>query len=215
MKDIGIGFLLIFSIYSSVRIFNDYHNYKNTVYPEIFSGFFEFEIRKGSNKGLKKSYWLNEQFGENRIVYFDKINKVQITYMLVIISSGLYLFNVKNFEGKLTKNKKGSYKYKTSFINKKNGNISYESVDVSNPIYELNNFRLNEEIRKKYVVVLDKCTLNNIDTSTFIYASNIVKTIKEDYEISKDSFSCEEIKEIYNNIIKEGVKIDNCRTLVG
>lgn len=196
-------------------MFNDYHNYKNTIYPDIFSGFFEFEVRKTKSKGLKKSYWLEKNFGENRIIYFDKMNKIQITYMLVIISSGLYLFNVKNFDGELTKSKKDSYKYKTSFINKKNGNISYESVVVSNPIYELNNFKISEKIRKEYVVVLDECTLNNVDTSIFIYASNIVKIIQEDYKINKDSFTSEEIEEMYNKIIKEGVKIDNCKTLVG
>lgn len=55
MDELYIGLAVVVLGVFTIRTMNTYHNYKNTIYPQIYSGFFEFLYRKASAKRLSTS----------------------------------------------------------------------------------------------------------------------------------------------------------------
>lgn len=143
MDEIYIGFIIVVIVILTIKTINIYHNYKNTIYPQIYSGFIEFLYRKASIKRLSTSSWIEQNFGFHRIIYYtDKTNKkrFQKFFIILIMSSGVYVINSKNLRGKVYLDKGKKYKFITSFINKETKEYGNKTIDLPDPLKEIENF---------------------------------------------------------------------------
>lgn len=130
---VGGMIILLNSIYS-------WYLYHNSIQKVIYSNFGEYFLRKRSIKGLSESYYFKSRFGEHRIYYQlakdNRQNKPQ-AFLMIILSSGLYLINVKTQGGHIIAKLTGDYKSEVTEINKKTKSSSIRIVPFKNPKEEL------------------------------------------------------------------------------
>ena len=91
----------------------DWRRFRRSIQTELYSGYLEYSVRKRKIRSLSKSYYLNSEFGKHRIVYqlaHNKREKIPQAYVLLLLTSGLYILNVKNQSGKILAKKKGDFK---------------------------------------------------------------------------------------------------------
>lgn len=213
MDELYMGLAMVVVVVFTIKIINTYHNYKNTIYPQIYSGFFEFLYRKASANRLSTSSWLENNFGKHRIIYYvDQKHKHKVTklFVILIMSSGIIIINSKNLKGKLSLGKHQKYKYTTSFVNKETKEYGNMAVTITNPILEIEHF--TERIEKitnintisKIVQFLND-TIFDLDKTSipFICSNDFFTTIQEIHTKKGSQLSEPEMESIYTLLVKK------------
>ncbi len=208
------GFIAIFVSVGAVRLYRARKLFKASFYTEIYSGFFEYNLRRKSLKRLATSNWLHSQFGEHRIFFQmaqSKKGDSPQAYLLIVLQSGVYTILCKNYVGKfIEKNKK--FEVKSQTIDKKTKVVNKSIRKVSDPIVEIEEF--NQRWKKfsntnynehNIVVFSDECeiVLEEEKKYPFINRNKLFDTIKKMHEQSKEVMSDDEIVALYNVFMKK------------
>lgn len=208
LMSVFAGFVCIFIIVSLVRTVRSYYVFKASFYPEIYSGFFEFLIRKKNLKRMSQSYWLENQLGFHRIMY--QVTKTQDEslqpYILILLSTGLYVIQIYNESAHyICKNQK----FKKITENENNQKI------VHNLPYPLNEFH---RFQTHFQKLIDNQSLPTIfitaftDTSVLdislqdtlsVYKKDLISTIIEYHQHHTQVFDVDDIDNIYQVFIKK------------
>lgn len=208
MDEIYFGVVAIVTVVVIIRTINAYHNYKNTIYPEIYSGFFEFMIKKGSVKRLSESNWYTQNFGKHKLFYYvcDEKKKIPQLFVIIILQSGIYLVHAKNFDGQIfDKNKK--LQYKTTFVHKKTKIVSHQVVDLPNLFLQTQDMQkrieqlLNQKIKQSYITFLNSCEIKiSHQDIPCLYQKELFSYLDQN---KKDSVYTEsQILQIYQLLVK-------------
>lgn len=213
MDELYIGLVVVVLGVFTIKTINTYHNYKNTIYPQIYSGFFEFLYRKAATKRLSTSSWLESKFGKHRIVYYvDQKHQHKTTKMFVILimSSGITIINSKNLKGKVSLDKHQKFKYTTSFVNKETKEYGNKAVTITNPILEIDQFAkkiekiTNKNNISKIIQFLDDSTFDIGKTTVpFICSKDFFSTIQDIHTKNGSQLSEPEIESIYSLLVKK------------
>lgn len=212
MDELYMGLVVVILVVFTIKTMNTYHNYKQTIYPQIYSGFFEFLYRKASVKRLSTSSWLESNFGKHRVLYYvDQNNKRKTTklFVILIMSSGITIINSKNLKGQLILDKNKKYKYTTSFINKETKEYGNRAITIADPIVEIKNFtekieKLTDQKNISQIIQFLNDTTFNVDKTTipFICSKDFFTTIQEIHTKNGSPLSEPEIERIYSLLIK-------------
>lgn len=213
MDEIYIGLAVVVVVVLTIKTMNTYHNYKNTIYPQVYSGFIEFLYRKASEKRLSSSSWLESKFGFHRILYYvDESNhkRFKKLFVIIILSSGIYVINSKNLKGRIYLDKGKKYKYVTSFVNKETKEYGNKAVDLPNPVLEVDNFadkvsqitRVNQV--HKIIQFLDDTTIEiNNPKIPMICSHDFFVTIESLHTQNENQFTDLEIEQLYTKLHKK------------
>ena len=104
-----------------VRYVYMWNIYRRSIQKEIYSNFIEYQLRRRNLTRLSESYYLRSRFGEHRIVYQmaqAKNESIPQAYVIIILTSGLYILAVKNQNGRVIAKRRGDFK---QFFMDKNG----------------------------------------------------------------------------------------------
>ena len=102
MNEFYVGLILCFIIFLGYRFIGQYIQFTRSIYREVYSNIFEYRMRCKSIDKMSESYWYKQQFGAHKISYmvFENNKKKSIqAYLFLILSSGLYIINVRNSIG--------------------------------------------------------------------------------------------------------------------
>lgn len=213
MDEIYIGLAIVVIVVLTIKTINTYHNYKITLYPEIYSGFIEFLYRKASEKRLSTSSWLEQNFGAHRLIYYaDKTSqkRFQKFFIILIMTSGIYVINSKNLKGKVYLDKNKKYKFITSFVNKETKEYGNKAIDLPDPFKEIEDFvdgisrATQVHDIYKLILFLDGTKID-IDKSkiSMICSKDFFTTIESIHKQSQIELSKVEIEKIYSQINKK------------
>lgn len=208
-----VGFIVVFLTVWIIQNYRARKLFKASFYTEIYSGFFEYNLKRKSLAKLSVSNWLNSQFKEHRIFFQmakSKDNQPQ-AYILIILSSGVYVILCKNYIGKFIE-KDNKYEVKTQVVDKKTKVVHKNVRKVSNPINEVMEFnqRLKKHIGVDYkehniVAFMDVCELK-LDSDKeipFIHRKELFNTIKKIHESSDIVMQDDEIVSLYNVFVRK------------
>lgn len=199
-----LGFLVIFATVTIMKTIRSYYVFKASFYTEIYSGFFEFLVRKGNLKRMSKSYWLENELGDHRIMFqvtTTKQKDIFQPYLLILLTTGLYIIQIHN---------------KTShYIYDKN---KFKSVDekqnvhyLPNPISEITEFQKHflERIEKTsfpiypFIALTNESQLeNNEKKIIFVHKNHLFETLKQEHTSHQEILTKHEIDMIYQEFIQ-------------
>lgn len=209
LLSIFIGFLCIFVVITIIKKIRNYYVFKASFYPEIYSGFFEYQFRGKSLKRMSQSYWLENELGYHRIMF--QITKTSYKdnvqpYILILLSTGLYVIQIYNESGSYTcKNQK----MKKVIENEKNERVVY---NLPYPLNEFENFKshfqsliADESFPMKYIAAFtDKSELNiSLDNVFVVKKKNLIEIIKKEHLNSEIVLEERNIDKIYNTFINK------------
>lgn len=85
------GFWLVKTVYCWIR-------FRKSIQMEVYSNYLEYSIRRKKITRLSESWYFKSEFGKHRIFYQlaqTKKEKVPQAYVLIMLTSGLYILNYK------------------------------------------------------------------------------------------------------------------------
>lgn len=112
-SDVIIGIAVVAGSILLVRNAYMWNIYRRSIQTEIYSNYLEYQMRRKSLLKLSESYYFKSRFGKHRIVYQmaqGKNDQVPQAYVILILTSGLYIINVKNQSGRVIAKKRGDFK---------------------------------------------------------------------------------------------------------
>lgn len=112
--DLLPGLLLAAGIILFIKGVSGWYMFSRSIYKEIYSNYLEYVMRKKSLSKLSESYFLDSRLGKHRIYYqlaAAKGEKTPQAYVVLILSSGLYLMDIKKQTGEIGASAKGGFKY--------------------------------------------------------------------------------------------------------
>lgn len=112
-SDVLIGIAVVGGSILFVKNVYMWNIYRRSIQTEIYSNFLEYQMRRKSLKRLSESYYLRSRFGKHRIVYQmarGKNDQTPQAYVILILTSGLYILGVKNQSGRVIAKKRGDFK---------------------------------------------------------------------------------------------------------
>ena len=139
-SDVIAGFALIAGTYWLIKTVRSWRRFRRSVQKEIYSGYFEYAFRSKNLMRLSESFYFKNTFGKHRIFYQlaqAENQKAPQAYVLILLTSGLYILNIKNQGGKITAGKTGDFKQHYA---EKNGNKKSQAEHLyllENPIEDL------------------------------------------------------------------------------
>lgn len=208
LLSVFIGFLCVFIIVSLVKTIRSYYVFKASFYPEIYSGFFEFLIRKKNLKRMSQSYWLENQLGYHRIMF--QVTKTQDgflqPYILILLSTGLYVIQIYNESAHyICKNKK----FKKIKEDERKQKIVYNLPYPLNEFYQFQSHFLklinSQSLPMIFITAFtDTSELEiSLQDTLNVYKKDLINTIVQLHHHQKQRFDDDEIDNIYKIFMKK------------
>lgn len=212
------GLLLVVGIVTAVRGGSGWMIYRRSIYKELYSNYFEYAMRKKSISRLSKSYYLESRFGAHRIYYQLAAvkGKQPQAYVVILLSSGMYILNIKNQTGDIEAALKGDFRYESVKKGKKGERLHIEEKKMKNPLEETAYFqaRLADKLKGEkiaacpIVVFPDASTLKwknkkEPDQYTVIHRRDVYKSLKALHEGRKQTLSETDMDRIYLSLAGE------------
>lgn len=204
-----IGFLCIFLIGLIIKTIRQYYIFKASFYTEIYSGFFEYMVKHGNMRRMAKSYWLENELGEHRLMF--QITKSQTDdiiqpYILILLSSGLYVIQIYN--------ESAQYVCKKQKMKKITENENHEKIvqNLPFPISQFENFQSHFQmlfhdtvIPMKYIALFTNSSQLDISLKDVyvIKKKELIETLKKVHLQSQEIYSKEDIQRIYSQFEKK------------
>ncbi len=220
-NDVLIGIAAVAGSVLFVRYVYMWNIYRRSIQKEIYSNFIEYQLRRRNLTRLSESYYLRSRFGEHRIVYQmaqAKNESIPQAYVIIILTSGLYILAVKNQSGRVIAKRRGDFK---QFFMDKNGRKREEKQFLfKNPLDEIRYFekRLNERFfNKEYpvtdiVVFPDHCEISwdgdEDETISVIKRKQVFGVLKEDFEKHKNTLTEEKVNSIFHALADEAIGLE-------
>ncbi|WP_050637937.1 hypothetical protein [Candidatus Stoquefichus sp. SB1] len=199
-----IGFLCIFLIGFMIKTIRQYYIFKASFYTEIYSGFFEYMVKHGNLRRMSKSYWLENELGEHRLMF--QITKSQTDdiiqpYILILLSSGLYVIQ--------TYNESAHYVCNKQKMKKITENENHEKIvqNLPFPISQFESFQNHfqdligeKDIPMKYMMLFTDLSQLDLSSQTipFVQKHQFISTLKLQHTTSKCIFEQGDIERIYH-----------------
>lgn len=221
MEDIIIGLSLTAITILLYKWIYGWYIYKRSVYKVIYSSYLEFYFKKSKIKKLSESSVFADDFGKHRILFqlfSTKAQKMPQPYIIIILSSGMYLLKVSNAQGEVYGEKTGPWINVVS-LDKKHQDKRVNQK-LTNPNFELQQFnqKVQEKISKintqvyKIVVFPDQSTLKlkseKIGEITAIYRSKLCKTLMDIHKSKDKELDEWEIDALWQMVAKDSLMLD-------
>lgn len=211
--EVLLGITLVAGTMWLTKTIYDWRRFRKSIQTELYSGFLEYGVRKRKIQSLSKSYYLNSEFGKHRIIYQlakSKHEKTPQAYVLLILTSGFYILNVKNQNGKILAKKNGDFRQ------------SHDGQEYlfQNPIKESRYFekQLREKIANmdlpiRLLVVFPECCEivweGEADREVLVlHRKQLIQWIKKDYEANRGILSEGQIDPLFEIIAKESLEAE-------
>ncbi|GKH30761.1 NERD domain-containing protein [Muricomes sp. OA1] len=207
------GLLLAVGIIAVFKGGSGWYLFRRSIYKEIYSNYLEYAMRKKSLTKLSESYYLDSRFGRHRIFYqlaAAKGEKTPQAYVIILLTSGMYVLDIKNQTGDIEASVRGDFKYQAVEKAKKGEKAKVEIKMMRNPMDEIQYFqsqivrKLNKEELTIHPIVVfpDASTLTWKDRKmpgsvAVIHRKQVYQTIKEIHEKRADVFCESEIERMY------------------
>ncbi len=222
-SDVIAGFALIAGTYWLIKTVRSWRRFRRSVQKEIYSGYFEYAFRSKNLMRLSESFYFKNTFGKHRIFYQlaqAENQKAPQAYVLILLTSGLYILNIKNQGGKITAGKTGDFKQHYA---EKNGNKKSQAEHLyllENPIEESRFFE--ERIRKRLknfripyrsiVVFPDRCELSWDKEAEkeipVIRRGQLLGLLEADFTKALDRLTENQIDEIFHILADESIALE-------
>ena len=100
-SEVLYGYIVVFLGVLLLKKMWDYQYYKKSIYPYIYSSYFEYMIRSLSVTLMSKSSWIESRFGHHRIIYLLKKdnNEYLFSYIVIFLKSGITIFQINKNKG--------------------------------------------------------------------------------------------------------------------
>lgn len=221
-NEVLTGIVLVAGGYWIIKMGYQYNQFRRSVYKEIYSGYFEYAFRKKNLIRLSESYYLNNELGKHRIFYQiaqPKNEKIPQAYVLIILSTGIYILNIKNQSDKIILKQHGDMKQIYMEKDKKSNEKMHEYI-FKNPMDESRFFakrmaqRIGDaSVRLKSMVVFPEkaeLVLDGIKNQEIQIAkrNEVIELIKKDMEVCPKIFSNQRIDELYHQIADESIEME-------
>ncbi len=205
------GLLLVVGVILIYKGGSGWYIFRRSIYKEIYSNYVEYAMRKRSMARLSESYFLESRLGKHKIYYqlaSARGEKVPQAYVVLILSSGIYLLDIKRQIGDIEANVRGDFKYETVIPGNKKEKPRIEIKMMKNPMDEVRYFQKKifqklhgEEVKAFPIVVFpDSSTLSWKEEQKeipVIHRKEVYSTVKMLHENNPQVLSEEEIDRIY------------------
>lgn len=211
--EVVLGITFVAGTMWLIKTVYGWRRFRKSIQAELYSGFLEYCVRKRKIRSLSESYYLNSEFGKHRIIYQltqSKHEKTPQSYVLIILTSGLYILNVRNQSGKILARKNGDFKQ----------NYDGHEYLFKNPVKESRYFekRLREKMAKMdfpvrlLVVFPESCELQcegeEIREVPVIHRKQLIQWMKKDYEDNHGILQEEQIDRLFETIAEESIEAE-------
>lgn len=167
-----------------------------SIYVEMYSSYVEYAFRKKNLVRLSESFFLKNEFGKHRIFYQiakEKNEKTPQAYILIILSTGIYILNIKN-------------QYQQSALKK----TILESGVFESRIRQ--RIAVKDIPMKSIVVFPQSCNLSwsgsNKQNIIVVKRKDVISVIKKNVETSINILSDQQIDQIYHQLADEFIEME-------
>lgn len=210
--DLLPGLLLVVGTIMIFKGGSGWYIFRRSIYKEIYSNYLEYVMRKKSLAKLSESYYFDSRFGKHRIFYqlaAAKGEKETQAYVIILLTSGMYILDIKKQTGDIEAVVQGDFKYQVIGKAKKGEKPKAQVKILRNPISEIKYFqkqilrKLDKDVEVHPVVVFpDASTLIWKDGESpvsvdVIHRKQVYQKMKEIHEKNTDVLSESEIEGIY------------------
>lgn len=222
-SEVIIGIALVAGTYWIIKTAYQWNRFRRSVYIELYSGYFEYAFRKKNIVRLSESFYLKNEFGKHRIFYQiaqAKSEKKPQAYILLLLSSGIYILNIKNQADKIILKQHGDMKQIYTEKQKKGGPVKECQQLFHNPMEESRFFAKRMEQRignteipvKLFVVFPEKSDLiwegQPDEEVSVIKRKDLIATVKADIEKSQTVLTDSQIDDLYYQLAKESIEME-------
>ena len=186
--EVGIGIVIIMGGVWLVKTVMGWNLYRKSIYTEIYSNYFEYAFRAKKREKLSVSSYFRSRFGNHRIYYQivqKKNEKYPQAYVVIILSSGLYIMNIKNQQNQ-SRNPMEECK---AFTKKICDKIGADSLRIVQMVVYPENSKGGEGKPDKQILVIRR--------------KQMFETLKMDFERNAKAMSDEQIEQLYQAISRE------------
>lgn len=206
------GLLLVVGIAAVIRGGSGWMIFRRSIYKELYSNYFEYAMRRKSIFRLSKSYYLESRFGAHRIYYQLAAvkGKQPQAYVVVLLTSGMYILNIKNQTGDIEAALNGDFRYESVKKGKRGESLHIEVKKMKNPLEETAYFRAkildklkNERMQVRSLVVFpDASTLKwknkkEPEKYSVIHRRDVYRALKALHESREQTLGETDIDRIY------------------
>ena len=197
-SEVLYGFIIIFLGVLLFKKMWDYQYYKKSIYPNIYSSYFEYMIRSMSINLMSKSNWIESRFGHHRIIYLlKKDNKENLfSYIVIFLRSGITIFQINKNKGFINFDQQGCIFEERNHRKK---------VNILKGLYEVCNYtsRIVKQSCpvKGKIVFFDDCKIRNTfkDKELIVSASKAINSLSSKSTID---ISDREVERLYTSFKK-------------
>lgn len=222
-SEVIIGFALVAGTYWLVKTIYYWSRFRRSIHIEIYSNFIEYSMRKKNISRLSESYYFRSEFGKHRIFYQlaqAKNEKVPQAYVILTLSSGIYVLNVKNQAGKIFAKQTGDFKQIYTEKRKRGETPKEHQYLLKNPMDESRYFekkltaKLGETgIPVKSLVVFPENSeiiweKGNAGEIPVLQRKQMFGWIKKDFEANQGRLTEAKIDEIYHRLADESIEAE-------
>ncbi|MDD3362699.1 MAG: nuclease-related domain-containing protein [Hespellia sp.] len=222
-SEVVIGIALVAGTYWVIKTAYQWNRFRRSAYIELYSSYIEYAFRKKNIVKLSESFYLKNEFGKHRIFYQiaqAKNEKKPQAYILLLLSTGIYILNVKNQADKIILKQHGDMKQIYMEKQKKGEPVKEHQYLFKNPMEESRFFAKrmeqrigNTEIPVKSIVVFPEKSELTWDGQPdmevpVIKRKELIATIKADMEKSQTVLKDSQIDDLYYQLAKESIEME-------
>lgn len=202
-NEVLYGFIAIFLGVLILKKLWDYQYYRKSIYPYIYSGYFEYMIRSMSINLMSKSNWIESRFGHHRIIYLLKKdeNENLFSYIIIFLKSGITIFQINKNKGTIYFDKQGCVV---------EGYNQWNKVNILKGLYEVCNYTLRIveyscPVKGK-IVFFDDCKIRNNykNKEIIIRASKVIDSLSSKSSVDISDVEIEQLYTSFKKNIQNG-----------
>ena len=202
-SEVLYGFIVIFLGVLILKKMWDYQYYKKSIYPYIYSSYFEYMIRSMSVNLMSKSNWIESRFGHHRIIYLLKKDDDEnlFSYIVIFLKSGITIFQINKNKGFIDIDRQGCIVEKHNQRNK---------INILKGLYEVYNYTLGfvEDSCpvKGKIVFFDDCKIRNNynNKEIIINASKVIEVLGSKSNVDISDIEIEQLYTSFKKYIQNG-----------
>ena len=198
-SEVLYGYIVVFLGVLLLKKMWDYQYYKKSIYPYIYSSYFEYMIRSLSVTLMSKSSWIESRFGHHRIIYLLKKdnNEYLFSYIVIFLKSGITIFQINKNKGFIDFDQQGCIVEE---------NNQGKKVNILKGLYEICNYTLRIVKQscpvKGKIVFFDDCKIRNTfkDKELIVNTSKVIDSLNSKSTIDISDI---EIERLYTSFKKK------------
>lgn len=202
-SEVLYGFIVIFLGVLILKKLWDYQYYKKSIYPYIYSSYFEYMIRSMSVNLMSKSNWIESRFGHHRIIYLLKKDDDEnfFSYIVIFLKSGITIFQINKNKGFIDIDQQGCIVETHNQRNK---------INILKGLYEVCNYTLrfveDSCSVKGKIVFFDDCKIRNNynNKEIIINASEAIAVLGSKSNVDISDLEIEQLYTSFKKDIQNG-----------